>query len=226
MSISRVGLAAGSPPRAAAGMPCGRRTASRLRSPLQVGSTRRSRAPEEPARHGRLWTSDVPVYPSDWSRDGQYLAYTESRTDTSNDIWLLPMTGERKPMPLLRSPFTEFHAQFSPDGRWLAFTSNESGRDDVYVQSLFDAGTRRLVSSGGGGYPRWGPDGRESVLSGRGWSIDDRARSDGRLVGGAGHARRDSAAGGSTWRASVSVRRRAGRAHPGADPSDRRALRS
>jgi Tol biopolymer transport system component len=108
----------------------------------------------------RPWASDMPVYPSDWSRDGQYLAYTESSTDTSNDIWLLPTTGERKPAPLVRSPFTEFHGQFSPDGRWLAFTSNESGRDDVYVQSLFNADTRRLVSSGGGGYPRWGPTGR------------------------------------------------------------------
>ena len=108
----------------------------------------------------RPWASDVPVYPSDWSRDGQYLAYTESGTDTSNDIWLLPTTGERKPAPLVRSAYTEFHGQFSPDGRWLAFTSNESGRDDVYVQSLFDADTRRLVSSGGGGYPRWGPAGR------------------------------------------------------------------
>jgi serine/threonine protein kinase len=108
-----------------------------------------------------LWTSDVAVYPSDWSRDGQYLAYTEGRSDTSNDVWVFPMTGERKPTPLLQSMFTEFHAQFSPDGRWLAFTSNESGRDDVYVQNLFDASTRRLVSSGGGSYPRWGPGGRE-----------------------------------------------------------------
>ena len=108
-----------------------------------------------------LWTSDVPVYPSDWSRDGQYLAYTETRPDTSNDVWLFPMTGERKPAPLVRSPFTELHAQFSPDGRWLTFTSNESGRDDVYVQNVFDSGTRRLVSSAGGSYPRWGPEGRE-----------------------------------------------------------------
>jgi Tol biopolymer transport system component len=108
-----------------------------------------------------LWTSDFPVYPSDWSREGQYLAYTESHPNTSNDVWLFPMTGERKPTPLLRSPFTEFHAQFSPDGRWLVFTSNESGRDDVYVQSVFDASTRRLVSSVGGSYPRWGAEGRE-----------------------------------------------------------------
>jgi eukaryotic-like serine/threonine-protein kinase len=120
----------------------------------QVGSARG-------ADQGRsLWTSDVPVYPSDWSRDGQDLAYTETSPDASNDVWLFPMTGGRKPTPLLRSPFNEFHAQFSPDKRWLAFTSNESGRDDVYVQNLSDASTRRLVSSGGGGYPRWGPDGR------------------------------------------------------------------
>ena len=85
---------------------------------------------------------------------------TESHPNTSNDVWLFPMTRERKPAPILRSPFTELHAQFSPDGRWLVFTSNESGRDDVYVQSVFDASTRRLVSSVGGSYPRWGPQGR------------------------------------------------------------------
>jgi dipeptidyl aminopeptidase/acylaminoacyl peptidase len=108
----------------------------------------------------KLWTSDAQAYPSDWSRDGQYLAYTESHPDTSNDIWLFQMTGERKAVPLLRSPFTEFHPRFSPDGGWLAFTSNESGRDDVYVQRLRDRATRRLVSGGGGGYPRWSRDGR------------------------------------------------------------------
>jgi dipeptidyl aminopeptidase/acylaminoacyl peptidase len=108
-----------------------------------------------------LWTSNVPVYPSDWSRDGQSIAYTQSDSDTSNDIWLLPMAGERKAAPFVQSPFTEFHGQFSPDGRSLAFTSNEAGRDDVYVQNLSDAGTRRLVSIAGGSYPRWGPGGRE-----------------------------------------------------------------
>ena len=108
-----------------------------------------------------LRTSDRPMYPSDWSRDGRYLAYTDGGSDTSNDVWLMPMTGERKPVPLLHSQFTELHAHFSPDGRWLAFTSNESGRDDVYVQNLSDAATRQLVSSAGGGYPRWASEGRE-----------------------------------------------------------------
>ena len=108
-----------------------------------------------------LSTFDVQVYPSDWSLDGKHLAYTASSQGTSNDVWLLAMTGARKPAPLLQSPFAERHAQFSPDGRWLAFTSNETGRDDVYVQSFPNAATRRMVSSGGGAYPRWGSGGRE-----------------------------------------------------------------
>jgi len=108
-----------------------------------------------------LSTFDVEVFPSDWSFDGKYLAYTAISQDTSEDVWLLAMTGARTPAPLLQSPFAERHAQFSPDGRWVAFTSNETGRDDVYVQSFPDAAARRMVSSGGGAYPRWGSGGRE-----------------------------------------------------------------
>ena len=104
---------------------------------------------------------DIQAFPSDWSSDGQYLAYTATSRDRSNDVWLLPMTDARTPVPLLQSPFAERHAQFSPDGKWVAFTSNESGRDDVYVQSFPDASTRQIVSSLGGAYPRWGAKGRE-----------------------------------------------------------------
>jgi len=68
----------------------------------------------------------------------------------------MTMTGERRPEPLIQSAFAERHGQFSPDGRWVAFTSNEAGRDDVYVQSFPSPDTRKLISSGGGGYPRWG----------------------------------------------------------------------
>jgi serine/threonine protein kinase len=106
-------------------------------------------------------TFDVQVYPSDWSFDGKYLVFTANGQDASNDVWLLPMMGARKREPLMQSPFNELHGQFSPDGGWLAFTSNASGRDDVYVQSFPDASTRRIVSSAGGAYPRWGPGGRE-----------------------------------------------------------------
>jgi len=106
-------------------------------------------------------TFDVWMYPSDWTSDGKYLVYTANSQDASEDIWLLPMTGPRKPMPLIQSPFGEKHAQFSPDGRWLAYTSNENGREEVFVQSFPDAVTRRVVSSAGGAYPRWGPGGKE-----------------------------------------------------------------
>jgi Tol biopolymer transport system component len=108
-----------------------------------------------------LSTFDLQVYPSDWSFDGKYLAYTAASQDTSNDVWLLSMMGARKPAPLLQSAFSELHAQFSPDRQWLAFTSNQNGRDDVYVQSFPDAATRRIVSSAGGAYPRWDPGGKE-----------------------------------------------------------------
>jgi Tol biopolymer transport system component len=92
-----------------------------------------------------LLTFDAQVYPSDWSLDGKYLAYATNSPGTSMDVWLLAMTGARKPAPLLRSIFAERHAHFSSDGRWLAFTSNETGRDDVYVQSFPNAAIRRLV---------------------------------------------------------------------------------
>ena len=108
-----------------------------------------------------LSTSAGQMYPSDWSPDGTHLVFTANAPDTSTDIWALNLTGERTAVPLMRSRFSERHAQFSPDGHWLAFTSNETGRDDVYIQSFPDPGTRRLVSSEGGAYPRWSASGGE-----------------------------------------------------------------
>jgi dipeptidyl aminopeptidase/acylaminoacyl peptidase len=103
-----------------------------------------------------LSTSDHQMFPSDWSFDGKYVVYA-----TNSDVWLLPMRGARKAEPLLHTSFFEYHAQFSPDGRWLTFTSNENGHDDVSVQSFPDAAPRRIISSAGGAYPRWGPRGEE-----------------------------------------------------------------
>jgi len=96
-----------------------------------------------------------------WAPDGQSLVYSIFDQKSGQDLWLLPITGDRKPLPLVRSPFADSHGQVSPDGRRLAYWSLETGRFEVYVQA-FPAGTARWqVSAGGGMYPRWRKDGRE-----------------------------------------------------------------
>lgn len=98
---------------------------------------------------------------NDWSRDGRHLVFISTNAKTKSDLWILPMTGERKPVPYLQTPFEELQGQVSPDGRWLAYTSDESGRWEVYVQSFPTPGTKYVVSNGGGGEPQWRADGRE-----------------------------------------------------------------
>ena len=95
--------------------------------------------------------------PSAWSSDGQFIAYT---TRGSN-VWILPLSGDRKPFAFAETPFIEASAVFSPDGRWIAYTSNEGGQLDVYVQSFPGPGTKSQVSRNGGSHPVWRPDGRE-----------------------------------------------------------------
>ena len=96
-----------------------------------------------------------------WSPDGRFLAYTESNRTTGDDIWLLPVGGSGKPIPYLRSRFEEFDPRFSPDGRWIAYCTDESGTTEVYVSPRDDPGRRTRVSTGGGRGPRWRRDGRE-----------------------------------------------------------------
>jgi len=89
---------------------------------------------------------------SAWNREG------------NEDIWTLPLAGDRKPTPLVETPFDERDSHFSPDARWLASTSNESGTWEVYVRpfpSSISPGARRQISTGGGSRPRWRRDGRE-----------------------------------------------------------------
>jgi hypothetical protein len=78
-----------------------------------------------------------------------------------SDLWILPRFGDRKPHPFLETPFLETHGQFSPDGRWIAYSSNESGGFEVYVAPFPATGVRVRVSPAGGRWSRWRRDGRE-----------------------------------------------------------------
>jgi Tol biopolymer transport system component len=98
--------------------------------------------------------------PTSWSPDGRFLIY---QTEAPNaDLWVLPMTGERKPIPfLVNTRFSEQFGDFSPNGRWIAYTSNETGRTEVYVAPFQRAGATTRISTAGGGWPKWRRDGRE-----------------------------------------------------------------
>ena len=109
-----------------------------------------------------LLKSTGAIYANDFSPDGQYLLY-EQVTDKGSDLTLLPMRGERKAIPYISGPAVKLNGQFSPDGKWVAYTSDESGQFEVYVQSFPAAGSKWLVSSAGGNFPRWRADGKEIV---------------------------------------------------------------
>lgn len=99
----------------------------------------------------------------DWSRDGKFLLYIPDITDpkTDADLWLLPLEGDGKPIPFLATPFRETNGQFSPDGKWIAYRSNETGQDQIYVQPVPATGAKFQISTAGGGRPRWRRDGKE-----------------------------------------------------------------
>jgi len=100
-------------------------------------------------------------YPFSWSPDGKLLAFVEFDPITGYDIGVLPIDGLRKPQPLLRTRFGEAFPAFSPDGRWIAFSSDESGRFETYVQRYPPTGERWQISTEGGAKPLWSPRGDE-----------------------------------------------------------------
>ena len=99
--------------------------------------------------------------PEDWSGDGHWLACRETDAETNIDLWVLPLSGDRKPVPFLRTKANEFGGRFSPDGKWMAYHSDESGRLEVYVQPFPASGGKWQVSKDGGSYPKWRRDGKE-----------------------------------------------------------------
>src|SRR5262245_25395480 len=110
-----------------------------------------------------LWKSDYPKFPTDWSRDGRFIIYRQTDPKTKLDVWVLPVTGsgQKEPFPIVHTDVNETAGALSPDGRWLAYASDETGHFEVYVQSFPDGGGKRQVSTDGGNYPRWRRDGGE-----------------------------------------------------------------
>ena len=102
-----------------------------------------------------------PTYPFSFAPDGQTLAFYENHPATGRDIWMLPMAGDQTPQPFLVTPFEERSPLFSPDGRWLAYVSDETGAVEVYVTPYPGADRKIPVSTGGGTEPMWARDGRE-----------------------------------------------------------------
>jgi serine/threonine-protein kinase len=108
-----------------------------------------------------LATGEHPLNTGAWAPDGKTLAFEELHPDTGHDILVLESDGEGQQTPLLRTKFNERHPAFSPDGRWLAYTSDETGRNEVYVRSFRGSGAKRQISADGGLEPVWNPVGGE-----------------------------------------------------------------
>jgi Tol biopolymer transport system component len=101
-------------------------------------------------------------YATSWSRDGQFILFDNWPVRAKAGIWLLPLNGERQPKPLLQTAaFDQTGGQFSPDARFVAYMSNESGRTEVYVRPFPLSDDKWQISSGGGQFPLWRADGKE-----------------------------------------------------------------
>jgi serine/threonine-protein kinase len=118
--------------------------------------------PSQPAESLATMDTSALIAPSSWSPDGRVLAVTISQADGMYDMGLITLdAGGRSPTPLAPSTFDEFGPEFSPDGKWIAYVANESGRDEVYVRRYPGPGERLQISTQGGRGPAWNPNGRE-----------------------------------------------------------------
>ena len=89
------------------------------------------------------------------------LLYANQNPKTGRDLWVLPLTADRKPQVFVNTAFDHWNGQFSPDGRWVAYQSNQSGRDEIYVRPFPGPGIQHQISTNGGSMPRWRTSGEE-----------------------------------------------------------------
>ena len=110
--------------------------------------------------------ADAVIIPSDWTPDGRFIIYSQTEEFPGGwQIWVLPLSGDGKPFRLLKEhEFMHFAGRVSPDGRWIAYNSVESGVFEVFVQRFLKAGQRTQISNGGGVHPRWNANGRELMF--------------------------------------------------------------
>jgi eukaryotic-like serine/threonine-protein kinase len=117
--------------------------------------------PADGSANGEMLLHDTnPIREGVFTPDGQSVVYRVDARDNNRDIYRFPVTGERKPVPVLANINDDKQPRVSPDSKWLAYVSNESGREEVYVRALAGGGGRVPVSTGGGGEPLWSRDGR------------------------------------------------------------------
>jgi eukaryotic-like serine/threonine-protein kinase len=117
-----------------------------------------------------LYADGASKTPSGWSRDGKLLLFGRTDPKAASAIWVLPVTPDAagKPFPFLQTPFDEVTAKFSPDGKWVAYASYESGQPEIYVAPFPGPGGKRQISTAGGLHPRWRDDGKELFYAGLG----------------------------------------------------------
>jgi eukaryotic-like serine/threonine-protein kinase len=109
----------------------------------------------------RLTRSSLVEFPNDWSPDGQFLVFGTTDPKSGADLWVLPLSGDRTARPIVKSAFYDGGGSVSPDGHWLAYNSDQSGRSEIYVTSFPNGGDHRTISNNGGFLPVWRSDGRE-----------------------------------------------------------------
>jgi eukaryotic-like serine/threonine-protein kinase len=117
--------------------------------------------PSSGAEEERLLADGEAGNPTDWSPDGRFLLYARQRVMFRDDIWALPMDGDRRAFPVVETPFHDENGQFSPDGKWIAYQSDQSGQLEIYVQPFSGPGPKTRISSEGGVQARWRYDGKE-----------------------------------------------------------------